>query len=88
MPKYLVERQLGGPISDEDLREAVARSKEVMAQMSEMQWLHSNMTADRSTIVCEYIAPNPESIQEHSRRANLPCTRITEVTEFDAKSFK
>ncbi|MDI3257275.1 MAG: DUF4242 domain-containing protein [Kyrpidia sp.] len=87
MPKYLVERNLGGPISDEDLKQAVARSMEVMAEIPGMTWLHSNLTTDRSTIVCEYIAPNRETIQEHSQRANLPCTKIIEVTELDRHSF-
>jgi hypothetical protein len=80
MPKYVIERDLGGagPLSDAQLREISLTSLRVLGELgTKIQWLHSYVTDNK--IYCVYLAPDEETIREHARRASLPANRIAEV---------
>ena len=79
MPRYIIERTVGS-LTEEQLRAAGRRSNAVLAEMGEVIWVKSYVSDAEGKIYCEYIAPSPEAVLEHARRAGLPVDRISEVS--------
>ena len=79
MPRYVIERTVGS-LSPEELRAAGLRSNAVIADMPDVVWVKSYVSDAEGKIYCEYIAPSPEAVLEHARRAGLPVDRIAEVS--------
>jgi hypothetical protein len=46
-------------------------------------WVHSYVSADKSTTFCVYDAPTPEAVRKTAARNELPVDRITEVRVLD-----
>lgn len=78
MPRYIIERTVGA-ITRDQLAAAAKSSNAVLAGMPEVVWVKSYVSDAEGKIYCEYIAPNPEAVLEHARRAGLPADRISEV---------
>jgi hypothetical protein len=78
MPRYIIERTVPA-LSREDLDAAARRSMAVLADMPEVRWIRSYVSAVEGKIYCEYDAPSPEAIHEHARRAGLTVDRISMV---------
>jgi hypothetical protein len=79
MPHYIIERDVG-QVSPEQLQAAGRLSNQVLSDMPEVVWVKSYVSDAEGKIYCEYIAPNPEAVLEHARRAGLPANRISEVS--------
>lgn len=79
MPRYIIERTVG-MISQSDMEAAAKRSLAVASEMQGVLWRRSYVSEGEGKIYCEYEAPDPQAIEEHSRRANLPVDRISLVT--------
>ena len=79
MPRYIIERTVGS-LTAEQLRAAGRKSNAVLAEMGEVVWVKSYVSDAEGKIYCEYIAPSPEAVLEHARRAGLPVDRISEVS--------
>lgn len=83
MPKYVIQRNIPdiGAASAEELREAAAKSNEVLAQMQaehkNIQWDHSYVTGDKT--FCVYISDSEDLIYEHSKRSGFPANIVTKV---------
>lgn len=80
MPKYIIERRLPEPMSEEELRATSQRSAEALQQLGPgIQWLESFVTDD--AIYCVYIAANEAIIREHAFRGDLPADRVIQVRQ-------
>lgn len=79
MPHYIIERDVG-QLSPEQLQSAGRLSNQVLSDMPDVVWVKSYVSDAEGKIYCEYIAPNPEAVLEHARRAGLPANRISEVS--------
>lgn len=79
MPRYIIERNVGS-LSPDQLHAAGRASNATLAEMPEVVWVKSYVSDAEGKIYCEYIAPNPEAVLEHARRAGLPADRISEVS--------
>jgi hypothetical protein len=79
MPRYIIERTVGS-LTPEQLQAAGRMSNSVLAGMPQVVWVKSYVSDAEGKIYCEYIAPNPEAVLEHARRAGLPADRISEVS--------
>lgn len=79
MPRYIIERSVGSLTADQ-LQAAGRSSTAVLADMPEVVWVKSYVSDAEGKIYCEYIAPNPEALLEHARRAGIPADRISEVS--------
>lgn len=83
MPRYVIERDIPeiGSADREALREASARSNEVLAEMKaekkNIQWEHSYVAGDKT--FCIYIADAESLIHEHAKRSGFPATKVTAV---------
>lgn len=78
MPKYLIERRLEHPMTEQELREVAKHSvAAIRAMNSEVQWVESYVTDD--CIYCVYIADNEELIREHAFRTPMPADRVVQI---------
>lgn len=79
MPKYVIERELpgAGSLSDDEIREISEKSNGVIADLGDVQWLHSYVTANK--IFCVYIAPDEGRVREHATRGGFPANAILQV---------
>ena len=85
MPRYLVERSFtDGLVIPMDQEGAnVCRTVVDTNTKSDVTWVHSYVTTDKSTTYCIYDAPSPEAIREAAEANSLPVDRITEVRVLD-----
>lgn len=79
MPHYIIERDVGR-LTPEQLDQAGRSSRAALADMAGVIWVKSYVSDVEGKIYCEYIAPDPEALLEHARRAGLPATRISLVS--------
>jgi hypothetical protein len=78
--KFIIERDIPkvGSFEREQLRQASAKSNEVLRQLGpDIQWLESFVAADKT--FCVYLAKDEAIIREHARISGFPATKITEV---------
>ena len=84
MPRFVIEREIPavGSFEREQLREAAAKSNEVLAAMraerKNIQWEHSYVAGDRT--FCIYLADGEALVHEHAERSGFPATKVTPVT--------
>jgi hypothetical protein len=80
--KFIIERDIPkvGTFEREQLRQASAKSNEVLRQLGpDIQWIESFVAADKT--FCVYLAKDEAIIREHARISGFPATRITEVSK-------
>jgi hypothetical protein len=80
MKKYMIEREIPkvGTLEGEQLRQAAAKSNEVLRQLGpDIQWLDSFVAADKT--FCVYLAKDEEIIQRHAELSGFPATKVTEI---------
>ena len=79
MPHFIVEREVGA-ITTDQVNAAAASSRDAGADMQGFVWVKSYVSQADGKIYCEVQAPDAETVREHSRRAGLPITRVSEVS--------
>lgn len=80
MKKYMIEREIPkvGTLGREQLREAAAKSNQVLQQLgSDIQWQQSFVTADK--LYCVYLAKDEAVIRRHAELSGFPASKVTEV---------
>ena len=80
MPQFVIEREVpgAGSLSEAQVRELALQSLLVLNEMGpKIQWLHSYVTEDK--VYCIYLAPDEQSILEHSRKSGIPANRVSAV---------
>lgn len=80
MPRYIIERNVPGFKAEslEAITEPSLMSIEA-AKQAGVVWIRSYISEAEGKIYCEYEAPNPEAILEHSRLSGFPADKISEV---------
>jgi hypothetical protein len=90
MPRYLVQRTfpdgLQIPVDEQGAKTAMA-VVDTNAD-SGVTWVHSYVSADKSTTFCVYDGPNPEAIRRVAELNKLPVDRITEVRVLDPYFYR
>ena len=79
MPRYVIERDVRH-WTKEDYERAGPRSVTVLDQLSGVVWIKSYVCEAEGKIYCEYESPSIDLIMEHSRRSNIPATRVSEIS--------
>ena len=80
MPQFVIEREIpgAGSLTEDQIREVSLHSLETLKGMGpHIQWLHSYVTEDK--VYCVYVAPDEETIREHSRKSGIRADRISAV---------
>ena len=78
MQKFIIEREIPevGSLERAQLKEAAARSNEVLAQLApDIQWVESYV-ADNKTF-CVYLAKDEALIRKHAELSGFPANKIT-----------
>ena len=80
MPRYVIEREIPkvGTLEGEQLREAAAKSNEVLQQLGpDIQWSESFVAADK--MFCVYLAKDEAIIHRHAELSGFPASKVTEI---------
>ena len=80
MPQFVIEREIAGAgsLTEDQIREVSLESLATLSQMGpHIQWLHSYVTEDK--VYCVYVAPDEETIREHSRKSGIRADRVSLV---------
>jgi hypothetical protein len=72
MSRYVVERTLP-KLSSEELQAIGKQVVEVAEQMPGVTWIKSSISESEGKSYCEFEAPNPEVLIEHSKKVGSPC---------------
>ena len=78
--RFIIERDIPkvGSFEREQLRQASAKSNEVLRQLGpDIQWVESFVAADKT--FCVYLARDEAIIRKHAEISGFPATKITEV---------
>jgi hypothetical protein len=82
MRKFIIEREIPevGSLQRAQLREAAAKSNEVLAQLApDIQWVESYV-ADSKTF-CVYLAKDEALIRKHAELSGFPASKITPINK-------
>jgi Protein of unknown function (DUF4242) len=80
LQKFIIERDIPqvGTFEREQLRQAAAKSNDVLRQLGpDIQWIESYV-ADNKTF-CVYLAKDEAIIRKHAEISGFPATKITQV---------
>jgi len=80
MNQYIIEREIPkvGTLEGEQLREAAAKSNQVLEQLGpDIQWSESFVAAEK--MFCVYLAKDEAIIRQHAELSGFPATKITEI---------
>ncbi len=80
MKKYVIEREIPGvgTLEAEQLRQAAAKSEQVLRQLGpDIQWLESFIAANK--MYCMYLATDEALIHRHAELSGFPATKVTEI---------
>jgi Protein of unknown function (DUF4242) len=69
--KIIVERRFAAPVSDEALAAGAARQQGCM-DIHRVAYLRSLLSQDRQRMICEFDAPDAESVRRVQREAEVP----------------
>ena len=80
MPKYIIEREIGGAgkLTADQLHSISQKSCGVLKKLGpQIQWVESYVTDDK--VYCVYIAPSENLVREHAAQGGFPANRVSEV---------
>jgi hypothetical protein len=80
MKKYMIEREIPkvGTLEGEQLRQAAAKSNQVLRQLGpDIQWSESFLAADK--MFCVYLAKDEALIHRHAELSGFPASKVTEI---------
>jgi Protein of unknown function (DUF4242) len=80
LQRFIIERDLPaiGSLEREQLRPAIARSKDAMRRLGpDIQWAQSYVSDHKS--YCVYLASDEAVVRKHAEMAGLPVTRIVQI---------
>ena len=82
MQKFIIEREIPdvGSLERAQLKEAAARSNEVLAKLApDIQWVESYVAANKT--FCVYLAKDEKVIRKHAELSGFPASRITPINK-------
>jgi hypothetical protein len=79
METVVVERDFEEPVTDSDLLAMAERASGCYENLRVTR-VRSYLSLDRKRMVCEYLAPDAESVRNASDRAKIPYVRVWTAT--------
>ena len=86
MARIVMEQTFPAPMSDDELS-AFAKRLDACLDLRNGTWARSYLAVDRKRLVCEFEAPDAESVRDALRSANLPFDRVWSASVFDAADY-
>ena len=75
MPRIMVERSFDPPFTQSDL-DAVSKRIGGCLDLYGVRWIRSHFSADRRRMVCEYEAPDAQSVRDVQNAAQASFERV------------
>jgi uncharacterized protein DUF4242 len=86
MARVMVEQVFTEPLTEERAAELSARLDPCL-QLRNGTWRRSSLSRDRLRMVCEFEAPDAESVREACRTAGIPTERIWAADVFAVEDY-
>jgi hypothetical protein len=83
MARIIVEQGFEHPVADEALSDFTKRLAPCL-DIREGTWTRTYVSNDRRRMVCEFEAPDADSVREALRSARIPFDRVWSAQMFDA----
>jgi hypothetical protein len=83
MEHVIVERVFAEPV-DLVAFERRTREEDPCFSARQIRYLRSSVSRDGLRMICEYLAPDAESVREANRNAHLPFERVWSALRFGA----
>lgn len=79
MPKFVIERDIPGIGSQDELCGASQKSNDAISTLApRVQWRESYVTADK--VYCVFVAEDENAVVEHAHLSGFPADRVNRVT--------
>jgi len=86
MARIVMEQTFEKPMSDEELA-VFAKRLDPCLDLRYGTWARSYLASDRKRMLCEFEAPDAESVRDALRSANVPFDRVWAASVFDAVDY-
>ena len=86
MEHVIVERVFAEPITVEQLQASLARGESCMT-MHRVRFLRSNLSRDGLRMICEYEAPDAESVRIVNQRLGMAFERVWTANVLSAETL-
>src|SRR5580693_5836402 len=86
MARVMVEHVFTEPLTDEGYA-AAAKRLDPCLEVRNGAWRRSSLSKDRLRMVCEFEAPDAESVREAIRMAKLSCERVWTADVFAVEDY-
>ncbi len=86
MARVMVEQVFTEPFTDERYAE-FARKVDPCLEIRNGMWRRSSLSLDRLRMVCEFEAPDAESVREAMRSAGIPYERIWTASVYAVEDY-
>jgi hypothetical protein len=86
MERVIMEQTFETPISDEQMSKVAKRIDDCL-DIRNGAWARSYIARDRKRMICEFVAPDAESVREALRMGNVAFDRVWSSEVFDAADY-
>lgn len=86
MARVMVEQAFAEPFTDERYA-AFAKKIDPCLEVRKGAWRRSSLSMDRLRMVCEFEAPDADSVREALRTAGIPYERVWTATVFAVEDY-
>jgi hypothetical protein len=86
MAHVIMEQTFDSPITDEDLGNFARRLDECL-ELRQGAWVRSYVAADRKRMICEFDAPDAQSVREALRSTAFACDRVWSADIFAVEDY-
>jgi hypothetical protein len=86
MERVIMEQTFETPITDEQMSKISKRMDECL-ELRNGAWARSYVARDRKRMVCEFFAPDAESVREALRSGAIPFDRVWSSEVFVAEDY-
>ena len=86
MARVMVEQVFSEPLTDERYG-AFAKQLDPCIELRQGAWRRSSLSKDRLRVVCEFEAPDAESVREAYRLSGVPFERIWAADVFAVEDY-
>ncbi|HTJ41650.1 MAG TPA: nickel-binding protein [Kofleriaceae bacterium] len=86
MARIILEQAFDPPLSPDD-EAAFARRLDECLRIRNGAWCRTALSIDRRRMVCEFEAPDAESVREALRSASIPFERVWSASVYAVEDF-
>jgi len=86
MPSVIVEYSFAQPVSDEELSRIAAKVDPCL-EVRSGAWVRSSLSKDRKRMICEFEAPDADSVRDALRSSGVAFDRVWPAQVFAVESY-